>query len=153
MRTTTTILFGLIFTFPASSQPDSTTNGIGITPALGWEHFQNSVEYPELAKRAALTGVVVVYIQIDSSGTIDSLGLFGIGNETGKISVERAEIFIRSLRRAIRATSWSSPLYRKKDGGLLPSSSHVSFSVIFDLHGYPGPLIIEQEKPLVRIAE
>ena len=132
MRTILTLLF---LTFPFSAVTAQIS--IRVAPVGGWEVFKNRVEYPELAKKAGLTGVVFAKLWVDSTGAVDSVAV-----ESCYEMDRKAGILGEAVSKAIRATSWSPASYAGKS-----RNSFVFFPLVFHLKGFPEPVILIEERP------
>ena len=109
-----------------------------ISPVDGWTEFESQMGYPELARRIALEGLFYVFIKIDTSGTIDSISVWGANSWNDSRDTTNM-IFIKRIEQVVRSTKWAPA----KTATGRPKESSLVFPMVFRMQRSHPPLIID----------
>ncbi len=91
-------------------------------PAVGWDSLQNTIAYPEIARRAGLQAYVDVSVEVDSACNVVAINVVGY------------DIFHAPIEKAIKSLKWLWP----EPHGIMRSIT-VFFTVEFNFKSEQPP--------------
>ena len=107
-------------------------------PVFGWDSLQQSIRYPEIAKRAGIQGLFYVTVLVDSVGNVRSV------EDTSLVEILRSPV-----EHAIRSTKWFSGFNKKNTS--VTATVRIPIYFFFENFG-PQPLLIrgrcDPQKPV-----
>lgn len=123
----------IVLSIPAFAQEGKSESA----PAAGWDAFKASIDYPEIARRAGVQGIVDVAVSFDASGKVSGVKTVGYG------------IFEQPIRDAVKKAKWTPQRAANGKG-----YDEAYFTVEFKFKEREMParrvLVIERENPAVR---
>lgn len=88
-------------------------------PAAGWDSLKSMITYPEIARRAGVQGYVNVSVDLNESGTVESVSISGYG------------IFKSNVEEIVKKMKWIPEMRNGK-----PVRTTVVFELQFQLKNY-----------------
>jgi outer membrane biosynthesis protein TonB len=111
----TVIFIALVSTSSLSQLQEATSSyAVPPSPTIGWDSLKSLIQYPELLRRAGFEGAATIYVQVDSTGKVDTT-----------IVNANSPLFEQSVRQALSQTTWRPGIFGHRAGrGSVSQSVH-----------------------------